>query len=337
MRKLPPLNALKVFEECAKQKSFTAASQILLISQSAVSKHIKNLEDWFGYNLFEKGHKHLELTPRGRTLAVELHTVFDKVEGLRDQLTRNGSRLYLKAPPSFASRWLMPRLHTYAPGSMSEVLELGIGSENVDFRTDPFDAAVVCSTAIHDLSAFGRDIMVGEIINERLTPVMSEDLYRRSDLLDPSDLSKFTLLHPWSSFDYWTSWLSEAGVTIQRASEQFFDLMETAIQAALHGLGIALVNPEFVKDELKSGRLVCPFPAIAPVISSYQFIYPRAQANHVGVVRFRHWLRLNADIAAIDPVATGFGTPERDVVRSPELVGRSTGRNHGNQTICGSS
>ncbi|MGK9338012.1 LysR substrate-binding domain-containing protein [Sinorhizobium meliloti] len=307
MRKLPPLNALKVFEACTRHESFTSASHDLLITQSAVSRHIKNLEDWFGYPLFHRNLKHLKLTSQGHVLASELQRIFDRLESVKDLVDRGGNKLRLKVPPSFASRWLMPRLHSFAPTNLGEFLELGIGPENVDFRRQPFGAAIVCSTAVHDLTVFGKDIVVGEVLNERMTPVISPALYRASDINDPTDLAKLPLLHPLSNFDYWGSWFDVYGIAANRREEHFYDLMETAIQGALHGLGVAIINPEFVGEEIRSGRLIFPFPDMAPVISSYQFIYPQSKANHPGVTRFREWLRKNADLALQNPAPNGFG------------------------------
>jgi LysR family glycine cleavage system transcriptional activator len=170
MRKLPPLNALKVFETCTRHHSFTSASYELLITQSAVSRHIKNLENWFGYSLFHRKLKHLEPTSQGHALASELQKIFDRIEGIKDVIDQSSTRLRLKVPPSFASRWLMPRLHLFAPSNLSDHLDLGIGPENVDFRRQPFDAAIVCTAAMHDLSVFGKDIVVGEVLDERKRP-----------------------------------------------------------------------------------------------------------------------------------------------------------------------
>jgi LysR family glycine cleavage system transcriptional activator len=159
-----------------------------------------------------------------------------------------------------------------------------------------------------------------------MSPVISANLFRTSDIRDPSDLATLPLLHPWSNYDFWGSWFGEYGISVSRGEEHFYDLMETAIQAAMHGLGVAMINPEFVVDELESGRLILPFPDMTPSISSYHYIYPKSKADHPGVLNFQEWLRKTTDTVCPSIPVQRDSLDRLNIIPLKRTTARSTSR-----------
>lgn len=290
MRKLPPLNALKAFESCSRHLSFTLAAHELLVTQSAVSRQVRHLEDWLGVTLLNRGPGKLGLTGHGQKLAPVLKEVLDRIEYAANEVSHSGVELRIKAPPTFAVRWLMPRLYEFqqlAP-DVGICLEAALG--HVDFRRESFDAAVIRCSGPGSPGHFDDHTEIGDSVWERLTPIVAPALLERTNAIDrPEDLLRFTFLHSSHEYDYWAAWLRRCGIVARPLREMHFELMDTAIQAAVLGFGVALANPHFVVKEVAHGALLFPFRDIAPKMSAYRFLCSNSTAKHPGVSRFQQW------------------------------------------------
>ena len=146
-RKLPPLYALRAFESAARHCSFTQAGEELAITQSAVSRHVRTLEEYFDCRLFERCGRSLKLTEPGRTLLPGLREGFDALERSCAPLQADDGVLRLKAPSTLTMRWLLARLSRYRLSSASEVqlTSAWMDVDKVDFLHEPFDCAVLLS------------------------------------------------------------------------------------------------------------------------------------------------------------------------------------------------
>lgn len=210
-RKMPGLNALKAFEVAGSTGSFTRAAELLNVTQSAVSRQVRQLEEQLGEHLLERRHHHLELTSAGRVLLRALHQSFDKIElTVRSiQQKTHSNRLHVNAPPTFTSRWLMPRL-----GRLREAhpeLELSITTCLQDSlaQTSTLDCAIRFGNGEWD----GLDSSL--LIQERHIAVCAPSLYAR-ECSDGVDLNRMTLLHVLASEDQryltWKHWLDAARI-----------------------------------------------------------------------------------------------------------------------------
>lgn len=290
MRRLPPLNALKAFEACARHRSFTIAASELYVTQSAVSRQVRSLEDWMGVRLLDRKSGGLVLTPSGRALAPMLQAIFDRIEHVSRRLTHGTAELALRVPPTLALRWLMPRLkefHHLVPGFE---VALQVTAQDMDFEWGGSEAALVCGGSASTPLDIGSNFCTGAVILERLTPVIAPALLKDAALASPEDLAQFPLLNSSANFDFWNAWFSTVGLAVKPQREVSFEMMDATIRAAVHGFGVALANPYLVADELAGSQLVAPFPELAPTISSYFLVYSRDKAADAGVRSFRDWL-----------------------------------------------
>lgn len=190
-RKMPALNALKAFEVAGSTGSFTRAAELLNVTQSAVSRQVRQLEEQLGENLLERRHHHLELTSAGRVLLRALHQSFDKIElTVRSiQQKSHANRLHINAPPTFTSRWLMPRL-----GRLREKhpeLELSITTRLQDSLAET--STLDCAIRFGDGEWDGLDSSL--LLQERHIAVCASSLYAREASEGEIDLSRLTLLH----------------------------------------------------------------------------------------------------------------------------------------------
>ena len=305
MRKLPPLNALKAFEACARLRSFTLAAEELFVSQSAVSKQVKLLEDHLGIRLLYRQPRKLELTREGNALRDELTEIFDRMALVAAEVEKQRSTLRLKAPPTFSVRWLLPRLSEFDVSEPDINVRLSNTWQPVNFAEEDFDAGVVCSSR---LSAYDHTVSKNLIVEEDITPACSPKLLNNgTEVGQPADLLDFSLIHSRPDWDVWREWFISQGVSYgseDPQSQQYFEAMDTAIHAAVQGMGIALVNPDFVADEIAMGRLILPFPQSVCRLSGYHLVYPKLLAGQQRILRFQRWLSKAAGASDDSPKDT---------------------------------
>jgi LysR family glycine cleavage system transcriptional activator len=291
---LPPLDLLVGFESAARHLSFTKAGEELYLTQSAVSRQIKELEDQLGTALFQRRHRALALTEAGQQFyaatAQVLATMRAATERLRAQTGKRS--VSVTTTHSFAALWLIPRLAGFT-------------------RAHPgVDVRITAETRVQDLDRDGLDIAIRHgpaslagpnavrLMGEKVFPVCSPKLLKKTPLAKPADLKNHVLLqyddpdgrHPWL---HWKTWLEvERIAELRPAGTLSFSGYEQIIPAALAGHGVALGRSPLVKDLLASGELVAPFRSTAdPARAYYAILAKRASSE---AARFLEWLKEEA-------------------------------------------
>lgn len=272
----PPLNTLDAFLVTARHLNLTHAARELCLTQGAVSRKIATLESWFGFPLFERHARGLRLSPQGSALRPELQAAFEQLLNVAEQARQQQTVVRLKAP-TCAMRWLVPRLlHLERESPELQVLLTTTIDHTVNFKTEPFDAAIV----------FGTQLSAGDLLfEEALTPVMSPDLTGR----DP--LSALTFLHPTRDKTDWSLWLSRHTETLPvMHKNQHFDTMDLAITAAIQGFGVAIADEALVAEDVRAGRLLRPFDLSVKTGACYRLVVQESRGKAAGLAAFRHGL-----------------------------------------------
>jgi DNA-binding transcriptional LysR family regulator len=287
-RKVPSIEALIAFEAAARHLSFTRSADELAVTQSAVGRQVAFLEEYLGVALFNRVKKRLSLTEVGQLYAKQVRENLDRIE--RDTLAamahRNaGGILELAVIPTFATRWLIPRLPQFYAAHEDIIVNLATRAEPFLFTDTQFDAA------IH----FGDPIWPGAIakylFGEEITAVCSPRLMNGRPSLEPREVTNFTLLHQSARPDAWRQWLVQAGVhDADSMKGQRYELFSMLVEAARAGLGIALVPRFLVSHELATGELICPCDLPLHSDKGYYLVYPEQKQNSPWLQAFEAWL-----------------------------------------------
>jgi len=291
---MPSLDLLTGFEAAARHLSFTKAGEELFLTQSAVSRQIKELEDQLGVPLFHRRHRALVLTDAGQQFYAAAAQVITTMRTATERLRAQSGRkrpLSLTTTHSFAALWLIPRLAGFT-------------------RTHPgVDVRITADTRVQDLERDGLDLAIRHgppslagptavrLFGERVFPVSSPKLLKANPLRQPADLKNHTLLqyddpdarHPWL---HWKTWLEVAGVPdLRPAATLSLSGFEQIIPAAVAGHGVALGRSPLVKDLLAERKLVAPFKTTADPARAYFVIASKAAATRPEVHEFVEWLK----------------------------------------------
>ena len=291
-RKLPPLNALKVFETSARLKSFTKAADELCVTPAAVSQQIKTLERYLQIQLFSRTHKNLQLTAAGKAYYPTISEGINILSKASQRLTafQTGPHLTVSAFPSVASKWLAPKLfHWLDQHSDVSVKVLATHSE-ADFQTEDIDYRISYGHLNY------QDVNTQQLFVDQIFPVCSPQLLQEIPLNKPEDLANHILLHvAWGS-DYkslpsWKTWMQAAGfegLNTQDGPE--FNLSSIAIQAAIEGKGVMLGQRMMVTEDILAGRLIKPFDIVLSMEEAYHVIYPDEALEKPYAVDFLEWI-----------------------------------------------
>ena len=294
--RLPPLNALRAFEAAARHMSFSKAADELHVTPAAVSHQIKTLEEHVGMPLFRRLNRGLLLTEAGQLFLPGLRDGFDRLAEAVDRLRalEAGGELTVSMPPSFAAKWLVPRLERFTSLHPDIDVRISASMELVDFRRDRVDAAV--------RFGFGRwpDLEIEKLFAETAAPICSPRLLQGPHpLRTPADLRHHTLLHDDSIIFHsgpdWRMWLKAAGVEgVDPLRGPRFSHAEHALQAAADGAGVVLGRLTLAAADIVAGRLLLPFELSLPVRPAYFLVLPKASSRPRRVVAFRDWLLAEA-------------------------------------------
>lgn len=285
-RFLPSLSLLAAFEASARTGSVTAAARELDLTQSAVSRQIKALESQLGVELFVRERQTIRLTVAGETYAREIRDALQRISSASLSLRANprGGTLNLAILPTFGTRWLAPRLGQFLAANPGITINLVTRMRPFDFRLESIDAA------IH----FGQPSWPGGeltfLMKETTLPACSPAFKAGNKLEEPADVLKVPLLHLATRPDAWERWLTHCGVPFDAVTGMLFDQFATAAQAAIGGIGVALLPVFLIQEELRRGQLV---PAIDREIESnerYYLAYPKERADYPPLAAFREWL-----------------------------------------------
>jgi len=298
-RPLPPLNPLRAFEVAARHTSFTKAAEELFVTPSAVSHQVKTLEEHLGMVLFLREAKTLTLTAAGRAYLPSVQQAFQLLADATRQLSAElAPVLRVDLPPTFAAKWLIPRLDGFVKAHPEIDIRVSAEAGPPDFARDSYDLAI----------RFGRghypDLHSELCLAVNVFPVCSPSLMKgEHPLREPSDLRHHTLLHDASTYadgsnPDWAAWLRHAGAKDVDASRgPSFTPSHLVINAAIDGLGVALAKDSWVEQDLLQGRLVRPFATALPVESAYYMVFPKHRAKDLRIATFVDWVRSEGGVA----------------------------------------
>ena len=287
IRPLPSLNSLRAFEAAARHLSFTRAAKELSVTQGAVSRQIKQLETQLGVILFYRRHRELSLTDQGRLLLPQLSRAFDLMTRAVARIREQQQDLSLKVHPTFAIRWLIPRLHHFQSRHPDIRVRLTTSGINVNFSQENFDAGIT------HLGEERPGVIREQILMEQLVPVCAPALLETGHPVScAEDLKYHTLLHNSPDLKEWRAWAEQRGISgLSLERGQVFEVDDAALQAATAGLGIALGDLFLIRDELTAGRLVAPLGQDPICTGYYYFSLPAAGESVRGVQLFSDWLK----------------------------------------------
>ena len=289
-RRFPPLYALRAFEAAARHASFTRAAEELTITQSAVSRHIRTLEEHFGCRLFERAGRHLRLSENARLLLPGVTEGFDALERACNVLSTDDATLRLKAPSTLTMRWLLARLSRFR--LLNADIEVQLTSawmdvDKVDFHQEPFDCAVLLSSG----GVFPAEWESVELFAEWLIPVCAPEV----TVDGPWDLARLQaaeLLHPTPDRRDWRRWLQAMSLDEQvpLRGGQVFDTLELGIVAAARGYGVSIGDLVMVAEDVAQGRLGLPLPSAVASGDSYHLVWPKGRRGEERLCRLRDYL-----------------------------------------------
>jgi LysR family glycine cleavage system transcriptional activator len=302
--RLPPLNALRVFEAAARHLSFKEAANELSITQAAVSHQVKSLEEYLGVELFRRAGRGVQLTEAARAALPRLRDGFDAlaaaVESIRERAAETD--LQITAPPVFAARWLMPRLADFSRREPAIDVKVVASSKMVD--AGALDSAALVSNLDLRSDTSGVEIHLGSgdypgyradrLFSVAMTVVANPELVQGSD---PAQLADHVLLHD-DAMDLvahgnaWQKWLEAAGVenVVDGSRGPHFSSNILSLEAASQKLGFALALRPLVDADIGSQRLVAPFQVELKPRSAYYLVCPEVIADRIAVAAFRKWL-----------------------------------------------
>jgi LysR family glycine cleavage system transcriptional activator len=310
-RRLPPLNALRAFEAAARHLNFSRAADELSVTPGAVSQQIQNLEDYIGVALFKRTPKGLLLTDPAQIALPALREAFDRLVEAASMLTAavDGRRLTVTVAPSFAAKWLVPRLGRFEALHPQVDVWISAGMELIDFNSGEVDLAIRYGSGRYP------GLEVTRLMQETVIPVASPELIERLPLADLTDLAQHVLLHDGSpdadeSCPDWTMWLAARGVRgVDGARGPRFNQSSLVIEAAIGGRGVALAKRALAQADLDAGRLVAPFQIATAVDFAYYLVHPKAKGRLPQVKAFSAWLKAEAETheAALRTIDNGAG------------------------------
>ena len=269
-RKIPSNSALQAFEAAARHGSFARAADELARTEGAVSRQIARLEAFLGVTLFERIGNRVRLAPNGARYAVQVREILDRLE--RDSLYLmgqpvEGASIDIAAIPTFATRWLIPRLKHFQDRHPNVTVHIAERMEPFLLAGSGFDAA------IHFEHPAWAGMHLHPLLEEVLVPVCSPALLAGAGA-NPS-LDALPRLHRRQNPDAWQAYAQESGIVLgNSAVGARYDLHSMLIEAALAGLGVALVPRLYVDAELEQGRLVAPWPAGRSVTKNFCLVLP---------------------------------------------------------------
>jgi LysR family transcriptional regulator, glycine cleavage system transcriptional activator len=282
-RRLPSLNGLKAFEAAARHGSFAGAATELNVSPAAVSRLVHLLEHRLRIVLFERSANRLALTAAGRAYQAGLTPLFDAIANLTSQVATGASArvLTIGVGPTFATRWLIPRLSEFQALAPEIEVRFTTGGVAAPFRDD-------WSCGIKLGNGHWPGLISEHLFAADLSPVCAPRLI--CELKKPEDLTKATLLRVAHADEDWRLWLDAVGVSRARPKGPVFDYYGQALQAAADGVGIAMGIRPYIDDDLQAGRLVTPFSITVPKGQQWYLIYREIRNNQPDFVTFRNWI-----------------------------------------------
>lgn len=302
--RLLPLNALRSFDAAARRLSFAGAAVELGVTPAAVSVQVRRLEEWVGAPLFVRGHRSIKLSATGETLAPRLTALFVEMERLLTEVgTLEVDTLQVSAMPSFASKWVAPRLARFIADHPRMQVRLMGSDGRTDFDRDGVDVGLRYGDG--DYPELHCELIARATAFPVCAPALAEALDG-----DPARIDPARLLHDESSLvapglPTWSGWFAHAGAAREpeRAGGVWFSNSHMALSAAVAGQGFALGLAPLVDEDLAAGRLVRPFAAALTSPFGFWFVCRPDRLTEAKIADFRRWVF--EEVAAARTAAQG--------------------------------
>ena len=296
VRALPFLNGVRAFEAAARHGSFKRAGEELNVTPAAISRMVRLLEERLGTSLFERTPNRLRMTAAGKAYQAGLTPIFDSLANLTAQVQAMSRApvLTIGVGPTFATRWLIPRLASFQMIAPDVALRLATGGVAAPFADD-------WTCGIEQGSSHPAGLIAEPMIAASLTPVCAPAL--AGSLTRPADLHSGMLLRVAHAPGDWPAWFEAAGVRETKAQGPEFEFYGQALQAASDGLGVAIGIRPYIDDDIAQGRLVAPFAETVGDGKRWHLIYRPERRGEEAFEQFRSWILAAAAVADGDETA----------------------------------
>lgn len=284
---LPPLNGLKVFEAVTRHLNFRLAAEELGVTQGAVAQQIRGLEASLGLKLFERLPRTLALTGAGSGYAVSIRQAFELIDEATRTLRPQPNRLTLSVTPTFASRWMLPRLPAFTAAWPDIDLRVLASERLVQFHHEGVDLAVRYGSP-----PFGAGVQATLLFSQTLLAVVSPALLGKlGNPRQAQNFLRYALLH--DGHHLWPAFIAFIfpQQSLHHQHHLRFNQTALALEAAGSGQGIALTSPHFVQNDLASGRLVAAFEQQMTVEAGWYLVSPQRPREPAPVAAVREWLQ----------------------------------------------
>jgi LysR family transcriptional regulator, glycine cleavage system transcriptional activator len=286
-----PLNALRAFEAAARHMSFTRAARELSVTQTAISHQVKQLETELGMVLFRRSPRRIGLTAAGRAWALELSSVFARLEAINSRLRQRDRAerptVSVSVIPSFGSRWLVPRLGKFLERHPEIDIRISASERLVDFGAEAIDVGIRYGAGRYP------GLQVDKLADDFWVVVCAPALSARHDLCHARDLERLVLLYD-DDRGPWRRWLLSQKIKTLRGT-RYTQLTDSSmlVEAAVRGQGVALARWSLAADELAAGKLSQPFPKVSPLATgrAYYLVAPAENLRRPEVAAFRKWIQ----------------------------------------------
>lgn len=280
------MTLLCAFEASARLQSFTAAALELNLTQSAVSRQIRALEALLGSALFVRERQTVRLTLAGEAYAHEVRGALQRISAasLGFRANPQGGTLNLAILPAFGTRWLAPRLAQFIAENPGITINLSTRLAPFDFKMEPVDAAV------HFGTPEWPGAQLDFLMNETVVPACSREFFQRHPFSKAAELTQVPLLHLVSRPDAWERWFHTMGVEVGKVHGMLVDQFAMAAQAAICGLGVALLPRFLIENELARGDLIEAVSGAVQSAEKYYLAWPAGRAGYPPLQAFRAWL-----------------------------------------------
>lgn len=332
VRRHLPLTALRSFEAVGRCLSFARAADMLGVTHGAVSRQITALEAMLGVKLFERGAR-LAFTAEGERLFAGVQPAFDRLAEAIGDVRRDHNRavLSVNAPPTFTMKWLIPRLSSFhrSHRGVEVRLSTGIGPPG-ELEMNKFDVV------IRRLAEPEADARSTPFLASMLLAVCAPELVERSPIASPQDLLDLPLIEAATANVSWADWFARANCKLSpKARFTRFEQMFFAVEAALDGLGVALLPSALVVDDLAAKRLVLAYDLKGMYERDYSYILSPLNRTHKAAAQFGDWLSKQGDdsnrfshavIGSSTPAVTSPRHTESPLSPRPKLSARNASR-----------
>lgn len=284
---MPPLNHLLAFEAAVRHESFTQAAEELQVTQGAISRHVRTLEEYLGFELMERVNNSLQIPLRSRMYANEISRAFDEINKASEALQQHKHRVVLTVHgyTGFITNWLVPRLPAFQAAHPRTDIRLSSAREEANFDTDGVDVAV--QIGYGNWPRLHADLL----FRFELVPVCTPGYARRLELSEPERLLRATIYHTQTRREEWPKWFAlVSDQPFTPARDVFSEDATVGLQCVLAGMGVGLTPRHYVSRHIAAERLIIPFDIPLRHRLGFYFVCPHDRLDLPKNGAFRDWI-----------------------------------------------